>query len=1666
VDHLKDLTKTQGDLTGPGEIDTPATRTERKGAPATIRGGTQNVQQLGTRKTTKVNAVAYLMTVYNLDYLALTETGLALTDLNSIEHTFRKKGMHFYGSADATSQASGSGTGQGVAFVLSNRFFLETVGRGGRPPATVDPGRIMSMRLRSKAASEHTIFAVYGKADPNKPDSNAKARTIATQLQQSVKDALKAGSTVTVAGDLNIPLREKDFGTRDPVNYETPTGLTDIASALNDMGLTDLHHKIHPATWQPTVFASECKDQPEKETTVAKLDYILGCQGTATATTAATTDAYFARELNQWDHALLLTEFTRDALLGTPAPKPHPIPYPRVSASRHVDEASEQWKHYAELCSQPKGGWNDIHSGELKPGNSVTVEGFTGLDAQWGMMDTYIERLAHDTTEVFGKKAKVYSDEAPEKARARKVSPEEKHWAEREHLARVFNGSLRLKKGKNRAKARLAKGNKLLRLLKSGPPAEGAFSTGFRKESQQAQARVCTLVEAYVQNKKSPAESVKALQESLQRYIGTAGKAARKVVERITNDTNDINHAKASGTFHQRIRGTQQVRAHHMSTQIRRLQDDPNDKQESDFSEDGGLVYEGVDVANDDLYRVVWTSTTSPEAVKNNITTRWTPLYRGDNSPQTESVEYKRVFKLSTKVKPEVKAALEAADMQKPATIEELTEALKAPKTGSALGADRLGYAFFKYAQGPKESLLKVINACLVKGDIPAVWKSARVLLLPKDPEKPDDSVTNHRPISLMSCGLKTLERIIKRRWVEQIEKYDLLQWAQFGSRPARQTQQPLHLLLDIIEDSNRNGDPKHLAMLDWKTAFDSVPFQCVADGLRRIGWPQKSIDFYEKTMEGRTASFITGYGDTAPIDIKSSVIQGSVLGPLLYLIAMDGLLEELNGMPGVQIPRVKTGKDFGRLGALQYVDDTILLASSKEELEEMVAKVIAVATAMGMALNRTKTVYTVTGDRDTEHGPLSMGTDYSPTPQTPADKAFRYLGVHIQADGGWTAQEKILEEKIDGYLARMAAISLRDNQVKTAIEAVVMPTLLYAGSIACLSDAWVQKMDTKITRTAKASLRLRSGTATAYLRGPGFGLGIPSLREALDNEIIASAYLRLNQVDTHPEGSSAWARLSDTLQELGATEEAMTSLSFKEWDNEKSHWRRQVWSPRTKSRAEQFLRALGRQGWSAKRKPSTPTLVTDLGQVTAAEHGCFAKSLARRDTKLPDEAFDEMGRARGQGPKGAGHALDREDQQGHRSDKPTIKHGRRPRPGQAHALKVGDCVMWSAATTGEPYYAKVTDLFGASSTETEAVMEPEGAEEEPDTQYEVDKILNSRQQDGEKKEYLVSWKGYGPEDDTWEPLDGLVQTAGQALERYNKRPCKAGNLPTWQQHDETVDTDREGAIVQVQWLTKHICEADEDDENGGGRGKMKEAFYSPALEAMACNAKYHEADARQQTGVVQVCNAIFNANVRDLYPVPTRDKRATNLEATGVTPVDTAETPGRGEEEERWQRLQVERIAANDEDSTITGELILTAEEVGVDSGNAFGVRPTICRTMKIIGKSLEAGIDVWEAARRARGKRGYLKAEARGIQPDHESQVTTKELEDYIYDPRLSHAAPTALLQYAAALLAAAEEQNKRNIKSTRRRPTDAPKVPRLGDGMHSRLENHTTWRTDSHK
>ena len=252
-----------------------------------------------------------------------------------------------------------------------------------------------------------------------------------------------------------------------------------------------------------------------------------------------------------------------------------------------------------------------------------------------------------------------------------------------------------------------------------------------------------------------------------------------------------------------------------------------------------------------------------------------------------------------------------------------------------------------------------------------------------------------------------------------------------------------------------------------------------------------------------------------------------------------------------------------------------------------MVSKLQEIAKAMGMQLNQTKTVYAVAGVNEQRQGPLQMQGGKS-AEQMVEHGAFKYLGVHIATDGSWTKQEEVLTEKIEGYLSRLSLKSLRETQAKTVVQSVILPTILYAGAIAALSDSWVTKTETRILRAVKGALKLRSGTSTAYIRDNKIGPGIPSLRDALDNEIISSSYLRLNQVNEKKEGCTAWQRLSDTLGELDCDQRAMQTLSCMERQETSGRLERQVWTSRTKSRAEVFLKALGRQGWSAtpSRRP------------------------------------------------------------------------------------------------------------------------------------------------------------------------------------------------------------------------------------------------------------------------------------------------------------------------------------------------------------------------------------------------------------------------------------------------------------------------------------------------
>nr|VZI15725.1 unnamed protein product [Spirometra erinaceieuropaei] len=156
-------------------------------------------------------------------------------------------------------------------------------------------------------------------------------------------------------------------------------------------------------------------------------------------------------------------------------------------------------------------------------------------------------------------------------------------------------------------------------------------------------------------------------------------------------------------------------------------------------------------------------------------------------------------------------------------------------KEGTSPGPDEIPAKLLKeLATELAEPLSVLFQASLDAGRLPPEWKAAWISTIHKNGSRA--SANNYRPVSLTSICCKVMERIIKRELMRFLEQNHLLCDAQHGFRRGRSC---LTNLLYCLEQWTRAIDERnvvHVAYIDFKKAFDSVPHQRLLYKLSRIG--------------------------------------------------------------------------------------------------------------------------------------------------------------------------------------------------------------------------------------------------------------------------------------------------------------------------------------------------------------------------------------------------------------------------------------------------------------------------------------------------------------------------------------------------------------------------------------------------------------------------------------------------------------------------------------------------------------------------------------------------------------------------------------------------------------------------------------------------------------
>ena len=187
---------------------------------------------------------------------------------------------------------------------------------------------------------------------------------------------------------------------------------------------------------------------------------------------------------------------------------------------------------------------------------------------------------------------------------------------------------------------------------------------------------------------------------------------------------------------------------------------------------------------------------------------------------------------------------------------------------------------------------MTIFNRSLETGVVPRDWREANVTPLFKkgDPSKPG----NYRPVSLTSVVGKLLESIIVDKLTSYLEANNLLKNTQHGFRRHRSC---LTNLLEFFHEVFTDHDrckAVDVVYMDFQKAFDKVPFRRLLLKVRALGIQGEICRWIENWLKERRQRVVINSQASGWAPVTNGFLQGSVLGPLLFIIYINKTLSNL----------------------------------------------------------------------------------------------------------------------------------------------------------------------------------------------------------------------------------------------------------------------------------------------------------------------------------------------------------------------------------------------------------------------------------------------------------------------------------------------------------------------------------------------------------------------------------------------------------------------------------------------------------------------------------------------------------------------------------------------------------------------------------------------------
>ena len=369
-----------------------------------------------------------------------------------------------------------------------------------------------------------------------------------------------------------------------------------------------------------------------------------------------------------------------------------------------------------------------------------------------------------------------------------------------------------------------------------------------------------------------------------------------------------------------------------------------------------------------------------------------------------------------------------------------------------ANGPDNVPAKFLKTcAHEVVDMYVTLFQASLDQGVVPPDWKEGNIVPLYK---KGDRALPeNYRPVTLTSISCKLLEHVVHSNIMKHLDRFNILDDAQHGFRKRRSCVSQLLTTVDDFANCLKNHEQIDAILLDFSKAFDKVDHEGLILKLEHLGIRNSLLNWTRSFLIGRNQRVLVEGVASTPTNVLSGVPQGTVLGPLFFLIYINDISEGLSKGTKIRL----FADDSLLYRTIRTPQDAKILQKDLETLQLWESK-----WKMEFHPGKCQKLKITNKSNSLDFQYFIHGTPISET-----DSA-KYLGVVIDSKLNWKEQYKNINLKCNKTLAFLRRnLGSCPRQIKSqCFTTLVRPSAEYA------SQVWDPHYQTDIDQLEKIQKR------------------------------------------------------------------------------------------------------------------------------------------------------------------------------------------------------------------------------------------------------------------------------------------------------------------------------------------------------------------------------------------------------------------------------------------------------------------------------------------------------------------------------------------------------------------------------------------------------------------